>query len=326
MKPNIIIFVKRWIKSMSYYIKSLFCIVLFSFFTIFCVQAETTGTTLVDYNQVFDLAESLDKSGADKEAALEYKRYLFLQENETTGTTLIVHNPLVAQSYKALSEIYERNNNIELSLNYCRLYKNCTNGEDAMKREIFLIAKRSQQLNLRLTGDYRIFSYIELEGYPESVREYAMLTLMYDCLLANDFDNFIIKYEQSESMFANLFTDEEKTMIQSSIEEYKKFKPKKPVFACILSIIPGLGQLYAHDYADAANAFLLNGTLITASVFTLVAGQPFVFALFEFDLIYRFYRGNLYYAQKDTHTYNDKKLIEIGEPARKIIENNIGQN
>ncbi|MBR5646338.1 MAG: hypothetical protein IKX23_06840 [Treponema sp.] len=314
---------------MNYYIRFLFCTIIFSMTGLVYAQDGTRGTDLVvqaDYNEVFELAEALDKSGSDKEAVLEYKRYLFLQESGTGGTDLVVQNPLISQSYKALSEIYERNDNLDLSLNYARLYKNCTNSEESMKREIFLIAERSRQHNLHLTGDYRIFSYIELDGYPENVREYAMLTLMYDCLLANDYDTFIKKYEQSQVLFKNLFTDEEKLEIQKSLDEYNKFKPKKPVFACILSIIPGLGQLYAQDYADAANAFLLNGTLITASVFTLIGGQPFVFALFEFDLVYRFYRGNLYYAQKDTHDWNNKKLLEISEPVRKIIKNNIGQN
>ena len=90
------------------------------------------------------------------------------------------------------------------------------------------------------------------------------------------------------------------------------------MLAGYLSLFPGLGQLYAGDYKDSINAFLLNGSLIAVSVYSICTLDLWTFSLLEFNPLAHFMQGNIYNAQKDAYEYNrrfidahKKELLQI---------------
>ncbi len=298
---------------------SKFLIILF--FSIFNFSLFSQSNNLFLYSDVFDFANELKNKGAEKEAALEFKRFIFLQNSENTK----MNNDAIARSYDYLSYYYEKNNDLILALNYQRLSCNLISNPKSMINEISLIDKISIQNKQALATDYKIFSFIQLETIPLQVRKFAMLSVLNNCLKNRNTSLFIEQFNNSQNLFQDLFTEEELITINETIEQLKNIKLKKPKTAAYLSIFPGLGQLYAGDYKDALNAFLLDGTLIALSVYSIATLDLWTFSLLEMDLLVRFYRGNLYNAQKETFTYNYKKYDSMSAPIQKILETNIGQ-
>ena len=116
-----------------------------------------------------------------------------------------------------------------------------------------------------------------------------------------EFNSFTTTYPQA-------FSPEEYSIIQQNLDNIITFKPKKLEVARYLSLFPGLGQLYAADYKDSLNAFLLNGSLIALSVYSICTLDLWTFSLLEFDPLIRFMKGNIYNAQKDAHEYNTRHI------------------
>ena len=52
-----------------------------------------------------------------------------------------------------------------------------------------------------------------------------------------------------------LLTEEERQVIAEGISRYQAFSPKSPDFAMWLSVLPGAGQLYAHNARKAAEVY-----------------------------------------------------------------------
>jgi hypothetical protein len=98
------------------------------------------------------------------------------------------------------------------------------------------------------------------------------------------------------------------------------------MLAGYLSIMPGLGQLYAGDYLDSLNAFLLNGSLIALSVWSLCSLDFWTFSLLEFNPLIHFMQGNMYNAQKDVYEYNQGKIKGFYSPIIDIIDLKIPKN
>ena len=57
-------------------------------------------------------------------------------------------------------------------------------------------------------------------------------------------------------------------------------------------ILPGLGQMYLHDYKNATHAFLLNAGLIGGLISTAIIHAPVDAVLFWFTPLSHYYLGN----------------------------------
>lgn len=91
-------------------------------------------------------------------------------------------------------------------------------------------------------------------------------------------------------------------------QEYKKLvlHYKNPKKARLLSIFPGLGQAYSGDWRNAANAFFLNGGIITLSV---IQGRADIYfgVLLAYQFLPRYYLGNMRNASKSAIFANRKR-------------------
>ncbi|PID73598.1 MAG: hypothetical protein CSB33_03010 [Desulfobacterales bacterium] len=80
---------------------------------------------------------------------------------------------------------------------------------------------------------------------------------------------------------------------------------KDPVTAGVLSIIPGLGQVYCERYQDAFISFLLNGLLGAAAVRSFEQDNPALGGVISLVGI-GFYGGNIVGARGSAVKYNDR--------------------
>lgn len=265
------------------------------------------------YEDVYLYAKKLEENCVFKEAALEYKRYLFLQ-NYAQGSYQL-------DACLFLSKYYEENKNFEISIEYIRQAqalcgeKNPDLLNELLVKEILLIEKIPWD-NL---NKIRLNTLAYQKTMSDAIRKIAFLSIMKSDLNNERWDNFDLIFSDCIECFPALFSAEDYKLVTDALVSVHSFKPKKQMLAAYLSLVPGLGQLYAHDGKDALNAFVLNGSLIGLSTYSLLSLNFLDFGFFEFSPLVSFYRGNLYNAQKDVYQFNEKKINEIINPVIKVL-------
>lgn len=118
-------------------------------------------------------------------------------------------------------------------------------------------------------------------------------------------------YEEAKILVQQNWPSPQKEEFVQAIECAQNYRGKNPKLALGLSFVPGMGQFYAHQWKDGLNALVLNGALWTVSAWSVWHLNFFDFFILEMDADYRFFRGNLYNAQKDVYIYNDAQTEEI---------------
>ena len=91
--------------------------------------------------------------------------------------------------------------------------------------------------------------------------------------------------------------------IISTLEERKNLSRKKPYIAGVLSIVPGLGQIYCGRYRDALLSMIVNGIIGWAAWESFDNEQPAQGTLFTF-FGFGFYSGNIYGAASSAIKFN----------------------
>ena len=156
-------------------------------------------------------------------------------------------------------------------------------------------------------------------GKFSSYERQEVRLLMLKSLQFEDWLAFENNFSYTNETYPDFFSDEERKVILNGIKKYYDFSPKSLRLASCLSVIPGLGQIYAHDFADGANAFLLDSPLLVVSAYSLMTFHFFDFILLEASPTFRFYLGNFQNARKDTEKYNAEKISEIKLPIVEIL-------
>lgn len=118
-------------------------------------------------------------------------------------------------------------------------------------------------------------------------------------------------YEEAKILVQQNWPSPQKEEFVQAIVCAQNYRGKNPKLALGLSFVPGMGQFYAHQWKDGLNALVLNGALWTVSAWSVWHLNFFDFFILEMDADYRFFRGNLYNAQKDVYIYNDAQTEEI---------------
>ena len=118
-------------------------------------------------------------------------------------------------------------------------------------------------------------------------------------------------YEEAKILVQQNWPSPQKEEFVQAITRAQNYRGKNPKLALGLSFVPGMGQFYAHQWKDGLNALVLNGALWTVSAWSVWHLNFFDFFILEMDADYRFFRGNLYNAQKDVYIYNDAQTEEI---------------
>ena len=273
------------------------------------------------YSDIFFYATRLYTQGAIEEAEVELKRYLFMQ-NYAKGK-------YEAGALCMLAGIYEQKEEYDLAAE--SIQKAIVLYEQDGKSQVSLEALRSTHINYLLkasagskeylSNNLFIFSYMNLPDFSDKIRIQAYSAAITDAVENGRIEYAQKTYNQAVELFPQAWTDEQQETIFNSFEKLDKFKPKNQKLAGILSFVPGLGQLYAGNYADSLNAFLLNGSLIAVSVWSICTLDFWTFSLLEFNPLMRFMQGNIYNAQKDAYQYNLKKQQELTQPICENLQN-----
>lgn len=115
--------------------------------------------------------------------------------------------------------------------------------------------------------------------------------------------------DQSMIFCMPLLDSQGRETVSTALDKYKSGL-KKIKKARVLSIFPGAGQAYSNDWRNAANAFLLNGSIITLSVLQAKKSPEFGLLL-GIQLLPRYYLGNIRNAGKSAVFNNNKLLNEF---------------
>ncbi len=298
------------------------------------------------YENIFFTAEKLYKSEATKEAATEFKRYLFLQKYSI--------GKYQVQALDTLSKIYKNYGNFTLALeynlkaqNYLILRAATTNTSASTELSLYPNEIVSQptdfppaptNLSLKLSEieltelihieqnkplqNPRIFSYAKSEQWDEQLRIKAYKTIITLQIHQKNWDSAQTEFSELCKTFPKIISQENQEIFYQTLEKAQNFKPKNQTAAFYLSIIPGLGQLYAGEFKDSANAFLLNSALIGVSAYSLITFQIQDFILIESSPTMRFYTGNLINAQKETIAWNKHQIENLQNIMLAIIQMN----
>lgn len=275
------------------------------------------------YQDIFFMAERLNQSGATEEAATEYKRYLFLQKYST--------GIYQTQALDALSRFYFTKGNLNLAIEYNLKAQNyLQNTDETLKLfEIELIKIKSagepvtdKNLNNPLTNP-RLFSYAKSEKWSKNIRQNAYNAILTVQIHQENWDCVRTEFSEFCKAFPQKFSAEQQNLFYKTLDRAQNQKYKNPYTAMYLSIFPGLGQLYAGNYKDSLNAFLLNSALIGVSFYSLYNLQFQDFILLESSPLLRFYTGNIVNAQKETIDWNKKQTAILQDILTTIINSHL---
>lgn len=96
---------------------------------------------------------------------------------------------------------------------------------------------------------------------------------------------------------------------EAAVMKYQAGKDKSPAVGGWLGIIPGLGYLYAGEYANAVRSLILNSVFIFGMVDTAQDDQWGAFAVITF-FEFTWYSGSIYGGIDASHRYNRDRLEE----------------
>ena len=266
------------------------------------------------YTDLFLYAKSLYDAGAYEEAEVEYKRYIFMQNyNDLEYET---------EAFCALADLYEKKQSWSLAAQYMQKAIISAREKGATQTEleslqcshIAYLKNSAETSNEMLSENLFIFSYMNLPDFSEKTKKYAYSAAIANAVSKGRFEYAKNTFETAVEKLPDAWNSEQQQIIRANLESLASFKPKNQKLAGYLSFFPGLGQMYAHDYKDAANAFLLNGSIIAVSVWLLCTLDFWTFSLLEFNPLIRFMQGNMYNAQRDAYQYNLKKQQQLSAP------------
>ena len=213
-----------------------------------------------------------------------------------------------------LTDFYEEQKEYSASLEFCRRLVNIEPSEENKKKEIQLIQKSTySDYNMQRLYGYSFDNDKNVSGFAFC----AILKILIDKDQTEDAEDLFAEYILNQPDF---FKKAEIDEIVLAFEKDSSFKGKKPMLAAGLSFVPGMGQFYAHEWKDGLNALILNGSLWAISLYSVWNLNFMDFFFLEMNPDYRFFRGNLYNAQKDVYKYNKKKKIEIWSGVNKILD------
>ena len=271
------------------------------------------------YDHLYFTAITLYNEGAYEEAEVEFKRYLFMQNYQ--------EGKYQSGAYYALAGLYEKKKDYNLAADCIQKAIVCMQKEGDSQSQIdALRIVHINYLELAASGkstylndNLFIFSYMNLPEFSDEIKKHAYVAAICNAVSNGRIDYAKKTFESASQLLPGAWSEEQKEQITAGFEDLVSFKPKNLKLAGYLSIFPGLGQLYAQDYKDSLNAFLLNGSLIAVSAWSLCTLDFWTFSLLEFNPLLRFMQGNMYNAQKDAYQYNLKKQTELSNPVLDAI-------
>ena len=265
-----------------------------SFFLFFLLNVNVFSQNI---DETIFLGDENFNHGDYSQAIKYYKRVLFFSKDK------YIANKRIADSYFKIKEYDFANNYYDSAIVYCLNRKDIF--ELKFKKadcSIFLkeynkANKIVSALNIKETNDlfFKKNFYLGIINFAK---------LNYDSA-----EIFFIKSVSDTSLYT-------KEKIHSLFKKSRNLKRPNPKFAGALSVVlPGAGQLYAGDYKNAINSFLLVGIFVAIGTDMCMRYAWYDSAISIFPWFYRYYQGGyknaMSIAKKKQKIKRNKKLNEI---------------
>lgn len=234
------------------------------------------------------------------EAITEYKRYIFFNPDGDQTST----------AYSHIALAYRNNGEWSQSIDAFRMAI-----QTAQTDSLRYNAELALAVTYIASGNYSaaemVLLKLEMSIPPKNIKQRAAFLRGVATLYAN-------KWDQAQKAFEVYFLSDPDPAMQAKVDSLinatKDFYYRSPDSARQLStIIPGLGQMYAGDWGNGINAFIINGSMIVwmgYKIFHRYFSDAWVIYYFLFR---RYYFGNIYNAERIAVEKNeamDKKQAE----------------
>lgn len=262
--------------------------------------------------ETFKLAETFQASGNHDAAIETYLRVIFFDEEETLVKDALLNTANLyfiekdyanaALYYQRAGAYFEKDASIPLFLQKVNAYLSANLYQSAIE-ELLYFDKNDFSSEEQLSTYY--FQY--------GVAYYGLR-----------------EYDQAQEYFARLI-DENNTRDQSKlaeiIQKVKKAERKSVAAAFYMSaVIPGLGQIYAGDWRNGINSFLLSGGLIAAGFYTAYFYTPLDALLVVFPWWSRYHLGGMYGADQSVRRYKVKKRYQYYLEIERLFQTSLNYN
>lgn len=262
----------------------LFLISTFSFFCSFAAVAEELPLSL---------GRHLAKQGNYDAAITEYKRFLFFHPDD----------PRVGEVYY----------NIGLAYKAQGLW---TEAVTVLRTATYLAidseTKSAYQLTLAVTLiATKNYDLAQLELIKVVLRKPSVPLLRRALFLQGVAYIYQFRWEEARNVLQDYTPDER---LGALFEDALNIPQKSIKVAKVLStIFPGAGHIYAGDWRDGLNAFLLNGALGFLTIDAVLAEHYTDAVLWGGTIFLRYYRGNTFRAKEAVSQFNLRESRQAAE-------------
>lgn len=265
--------------------KTIAMVVVFLSITVVCLQADTPQ------NPVLKEAKRLALAGVGDAAVTEYKRYLFFNpDSPAVGVHLSI-----AQAYLDQGRLGDAKDAFQSALSSAA----SDSVRDAIRIEISVLAMAQGAYSSAQMELLRISSFSK----TALLRNRADLFLCLSYILTGD-----IKEAGKISSAGAASGDSLLCHLDSLVKKVPRYSRKSPQAAKIMStVLPGLGQVYAHDLRGGLNALAISAITGSMTVHSILYGY-FQEAIFTDSMLFwRYYSGNLWLTAQAAEKYNAKR-------------------
>ncbi|MEM6262310.1 MAG: hypothetical protein AAGI38_07380 [Bacteroidota bacterium] len=254
--------------------------------------------------QTFELGEAALEQGRPQEAVRYFKRVLFFAQDDIRQKAYerlsagheALGEPTKALHYLELAYYNERNDSIRQALSFRQVQQ-------------YLILNNLQQARRVLN---------RMRRSPLSEQQADRCTFFQSTLWYIEGN-----YAQAFSGFQELVTDDSlRAELSRVFSTSKRLKRPHPVTAFWLSLVPGLGQVYAGHPGQAVNNTVLNGTIFTLAVILGRTVDPSEAVVVMLTLGTRYYQGGMERARRLAIRKRQQKQAEHWQKVLNILEHN----
>ncbi len=263
---------------------------LFLHIVIFSFSISVFSQTL---NETYAHSKALYSNGDYEEAISELRRVFFFAENKDP------------QTCKLLGDCYRRVLVPDKSLYYYELAFDLFTSDSAK------LEMKFQIISLHLQFDQPNYALTQIYSLPDSLSsKYVQQKNFYEALVYYRLKDF----NSSKTALLAALNNEDNNLeesIDSLYEKAAKNDDFNVYLPMMLSIIPGLGQLYLGEYKAALNSFLLTGSFAVIYVYSIGNLSILDAVLMVMPWFHRYYQGGLLQAKTLAIKKKENKDIEL---------------
>jgi tetratricopeptide (TPR) repeat protein len=265
-----------------------------------------------DIHPVVREAQRLVLAGAYEEAITEYKRYLFFNPDSPSVEIYLS----IADLYRDKGMLFDA----QLALQSALTVASSDSMRDAIRIENSLLEMAEGKYPEAQMELLRIVSFSE----KEDLRNRAALFLCLSHVLAGEW-NAAIKI--SSGGVASIPVNNRLRLLDSLLRKIPRYSHKSPIAAKWMStVLPGLGQIYAHDVRNGLNALAISGVTLFMTVYSISYSYYTEAIILDVPLFWRYYSGNRWHASDAAEKYNaqkdramQKKIMELLLQAEQLL-------